>query len=363
MRNIIGKGRIYQLESLRNEGFKKAELSTVESCLHIDPKIHRDIEIFSMHEDKGKFCIEKSIVWGNIGDNSRLGDLSEELLKRQINYAHKHGIKRFVFHPGNANIFVCEREVALSTVVKRIKRIYDSFVDCKGKQTLNVKLCIENSEFRPDITAYHNERLVVDAKHVNSLLKKADEKNIKLHLVVDIEHLYVTSIFKLIYDDLKNEYESITSPSTCIKAKREADKKAEKMLLARAKEDDIKKEISRFLSNFFKELGCYAKRVEAIHVCGSDYHNYKKIKENTTRTKGSHLPICYSSDDKGKCITDKVNHLEYLNLLDEYVDDKVPLVIEVEVPFSETKNYIEYVSESRDRLNKIQKFTNYNKLN
>ena len=106
-----------------------------------------------------------------------------------------------------------------------------------------------------------------------------------------------------------------------------------------------------------------SQRRARAHVCGSDYHNYKKIKENTTRTKGSHLPICYSSDDKGKCITDKVNHLEYLNLLDEYVGDKVPLVIEVEVPFSETKNYIEYVSESRDRLNKIQKFTNYNKLN
>lgn len=352
MRNIIGKGRIYQLESLRKKGFEKAELSTVESCLQIDPR-PRDSEIFSMHEDKGRFCIDGSIVWGNIGDNSRLGDLSEELLKRQIDYAHKHGIKRFVFHPGNTNIFVCEREVALDTVVKRIKRIYDSFVD-KGKHNLNVKLCIENSEFRPDITAYHNERLVVYAEHVTSLLEKADEEQIKLYLVVDIEHLYVTSIFKLIYDDLKNEYESITSPSTCIKAKREADKKAEKMLLARAKKDDIKEEISGFLSNYFKELGCYAERVEAIHVCGSDYHNYQ-IKENTTRTEGSHLPICYSSDVSGKCIKDKVNHLEYLKLLDKYVGDKVPLVLEVEAPFSETKNYIECVSDSRDRLDEIQK--------
>jgi len=349
VRKIIGKGYSCQLGLLAKQGFKEAELAIKnEHCLEIDPT-QSNTKIFSMHEFKGNIQVGKSKEWGNIGDNWKFGDLSEDLLKRQIEFARNYGIPRFVFHPGFTNIFVCTREAALDTVVRRLKRIYDSFVNKKGRQTRGVKLCIENSEFRPDITAYHNERLVVDADHTLNLIEKAEEKGVKLSIVVDIEHLYVTAIFRPLYDELRRDYEKISCPVSCPIHKQNADNSAEERLLEFSRRNEVKEQISDFLKDYFERLGSF---VEAVHVCGSDFRNYKRSKKSETTTVGSHLPIGYSGEIDGVHVKDRVDHKEYLNLLDKYTSPQVPLIIEV-TPKPEPIDYLQCVVDSKKRLMEI----------
>lgn len=364
-RDIFGKGRICQLEALARECFEKAELAVPHDCyLKIEPGPHNIRRIFSMHEFKGTFrvgdpnvCV--SDVWGNIGDNSMLGDLSEELLRRQVKYAKTHGIKRFVFHPGFTNIFVCKKDVALDTVAKRLKRIYDSLVDKKTEE-LRVKLCIENSEFRWDLTAYHNERLVVDACDTRTLLKKCEKEGIPqdvMKVVVDIEHLYVTAMFKKVYKEIKQFYRRIRCPWSCPTAKENADRQAEKKFLKYWVGHEPKDTIRPFVKSFFEELGS---RIEAVHVCGSDYTKYRKPKKETTAKKvtttvGSHLPICYSGRSFGEHVRDKVEHKEYLRLMNDLeIPKSVPLIVEV-TSKPKAKNYVQCVSKSRDNLARIQR--------
>lgn len=366
-RDIFGKGRICQLEALAGVCFEKAELAVPrDCCLEIGPGRQNIERIFSMHEFKGSFrvgdhneCVPD--VWGNIGDNSILGDLSEELLRRQVKYAKTHGIGRFVFHPGFTNIFVCKKDDALDTVARRLKRIYDSLVDKKTEE-LGVKLCIENSEFRWDLTAYHNERLVVDACDTVELLKRCEKEGIPqdvMRVVVDIEHLYVTAMFTPVYERIKRLYEELSCPSSCLKAKENADNQAEREFFEHWCEKEPLDEIRRFVRKFFEELGT---RIEAVHVCGSDYKMYrkpKKKKETTakkvTTTVGSHLPICYRGPSFGEHVQDRVRHEEYLKLMDELgIPKSVPLIVEVT---SKPKggDYIQCVSKSRDSLARIQR--------
>ena len=317
-----------------------------------------------MHEFKGSFrvgdhnvCV--SDVWGNIGDSSILGDLSEELLRRQVKYAKTHGIERFVFHPGFTNIFVCKKDVALDTVARRLKRIHDSLVDKKTEE-LGVKLCIENSEFRWDLTAYHNERLVVDACDTRTLLNKCEKEGIPqdvMRVVVDIEHLYVTAMFKKMYKEIEQCYRKIRCPWSCPKAKENANRQAEKKFLKYWAGHEPKDTIRPFVKSFFEELGS---RIEAVHVCGSDYTKYRKPKKETTAKKvtttvGSHLPICYCGRSFGEHVEDRVEHEEYLKLMNDLeIPKSVPLIVEV-TSKPKQKNYVQCVSKSRDNLAEIQK--------
>ena len=347
MREILGKGGICQLEELAKEGFKKCELYFTERDFEKKPK-NNIIDIFSMHEWKGRIRIDGFCTWANIGDNWIPGDRSERLLRRQIQYAQSNDIIRFVFHPGFVNVFVCNREDALRTVVRRLKRIYNA-IRKKNGGTFEVKLCVENSEFRPDITAYHNERLVVNADQTVKLLELARKEYLPLSVVVDIEHLYVSALFTPLYNELREYYEPISCLSTCTQAKQEANKKAEERLLeySRSEDCEVQNQISRFVTDYFKKLGPW---IEAVHVCGSDYKNYGAKKDTTTA--GSHLPICYNGYSNGVKVKDRVDHGEYLRLLDKYVDKQTPLIIEVSGKPNQS-DYLRCVNESRDKLHEI----------
>jgi len=338
MRRIIGKGWITQLNQLAEIGFEETELQIRnEADFEINP-LHPDVRIFTLHEWKGDFKVDGKRVWGNIGDAGELGDKSEELLGKHIAYAKEHGIERLVIHPGFTNIFEREKEAALDTVARRLERIHDPAV----------KICIENSEFRPDFTAYSNERLVVDADDLGFLLRRCE---VPLQAIVDIEHLYATTIFKAFYEELKPVYEKIKTPSD----KAKADNLAEKILVTYANEDpeQTKKQISDFVEQYFRQWNSL---VEAIHVCGSDYLNYKRPKNfvqkgpNPAVLIGSHLPIGFSGIIDQENVEDRVDHEQYLKLSHK----NTPIVIEVTAK-GMSEGYIYWLKESKENLDEIVK--------
>lgn len=328
MRNVFSKGFIEQLPELRERGFKGTELQIKdEEDLKRNPRVS-DIEIYTMHEFKGAFKLGNRTLWGNIGDNHIFGDLSEKLLKEHVGYARKHNIPRLVLHPGFVNAFTSDKDAALDTVARRLENIYDP----------NVELCIENSEFRPDFTAYSNERLVVDADNVEALFRKS---NVPLKLVADIEHLYVTAITKQFYEELKPLYQGAYNGNI---AKDEVDRQAEEKITAFTRDEPEKagKVISEFVNDYFQRLN---DQIDGIHVCGSDPLNYRLPREKGKTLIGSHLPVGVDREIEGDHVRDRVDHKGY----DSAANENAPIILEITSKGC-PGDYVDWVAKSRDNL-------------
>lgn len=324
----MSKGLIEQLPELRDLGFTATELQIRNEEDFSKNPLTEGIDIYCMHEFKGSFHMGNNKLWGNIGDNHIFGDLSEKLLRDHINYAKEYGIPRFVIHPGFVNILTSSKDAALDTVARRLENIYDE----------QVKICIENSDFRPDFTAYFNERLVVDSFDVDMLFKKS---NIPLSLTVDIEHLYNTAIFKQFYEDFQPMYQDVYMGKMC---KADADSKAQETLSEFVRNNPFETEniIKNFVKDYFEKWNDY---VELIHVCGSDPCNYRSRQHGGLTLLGSHLPLGFSGRLEGSYVKDRVDHKFY----DSIAKPDVPVVVEIQ-----DKNlpggYVNWVAKSRDYL-------------
>lgn len=325
-REIIGKGYISQLSDLEKIGFEKAEVS-IKKEENLEKSFQRNIEIFSVHEFKGSFSIDGVRTWSNLGDNYILGDLSEKLIKKHIKFAKKRNIKRLVMHAGFVNSFVSNKEEALLTLARRLERVYDP----------QVKICIENSHFRPDMTAYETERLNVAPKDIKFLKEESD---VPIHAVVDIEHLYATSLFKPFYNEFIESFREAKNEEE----KERISKKAEEKMMSYYRNNQVtaKDRVDNFVENYFEVV---EGNIEGIHICGSDYLNYESI-ENTQCLAGSHLPIGFEGKVKGREISDRVDY-EMISRLTE-----APFIIEVSSE-NISGNYLDWLKRSRENLEDI----------
>ena len=101
MTTIYGKGLLCQIGELKKKCCQKVELHLRSDCLDHEPEDcdERDSDnaIYTLHEFKGDFRLDGKSVWGNIANNGKLGDLSENFLRRHVQYCRRLGVERLVF--------------------------------------------------------------------------------------------------------------------------------------------------------------------------------------------------------------------------------------------------------------------------
>lgn len=306
MRRIACKGGIDQLPELIKEGFSEAEL-----FLAGEEDLERSVDfgkmgigIFSVHEFKGDFeKIKDFPMASNIADPGEAGDLTEELLRKTILYAKEHGIPRIVTHLGFYDAMTSDKLSSIQVATKRLARLYDP----------DVSICIENSEFRPDLTAYCKERQIVGAEDFKMLLKETTQP---IGVVLDIEHLYASAVFRPLYEKFRELY--VGNGLT----KEEYNKTVDKELQKFATEDPQRTMgiIRKYIEDSFEVTRGL---IEGIHTCGSDYHQYVRPPSGAVSRVGSEIPVGFEGEFEGIPILDRVDHKHYLKL------SNAPLVAEV----------------------------------
>lgn len=326
---LAGKGSIDQLTQLAELGIKHAELYVRSSDLEErrDPT-KKGVKLVTMHEFKGAFKIGGKTIWGNIGDNHILGDLSQALLRRHVEWAKEYGIPRLVLHPGFCNILAASKESAIETAAKRLDFIHDP----------EVLFCIENSEFGPE-TAFDNERLVVDSRDVELFSNKM---NIPFGIIVDVEHLYTTAVFKQVYSDLLLEFEEVQRGNILKEFALEFAYRRY-FEFANADPDKTRSLVDEFTEDYFTR---WKSSVEGVHICGTDFLEYRPTSSDTGPLAGSHLPIGFQGNVDGTPVEDRMNYKQVMSLTD------APLIIEANpkdgLPFEDS------LAGSFERLKKIK---------
>lgn len=321
--NILFKGDPDLIPKLIKEGFKSFELYIRNSQDYNCSFSNTNLQALHFHYklDDGRAI--------NLADNGEIGDLSEDMLKKAIACAKRNNIPRIVFHPPNVNLLKVNRQEAIQTMARRLKRAYDP----------EVQLCIENVALWIN-QLYTNQPLFVFPEEFFEISK---EVKIPLGLTLDVEHFCITSVMKIFYDDYLEDFKKFNTGLTNFEDIRQ---RFEKQLKQYCQQNDMAQHCHNFIVQSFLKLINHANH---IHACGSDFTQYFANSSTLWPTLGEHLPLGFNGVVEGAEVKDKINHRKWL----EIVQDK-NLDVVLEVSPKGNYDFMESLKNSNEHLQLCQ---------
>ena len=322
MRKILVKSGVKQLPLFESENYPyfEAYLRGDETDQELESLVSNKMKLITLHMP-GKVSNGTAYVETNFCNENASYAFRE--LERYVNFAEKHDVSYIVLHLGTFNSFKDKRELVLAAVADRMNQI----------KTSKVKICVENIPIWLNLS-FVNESVLYHPDHFKYLEKLCPQ----LGLVLDIDHLALTTIFDQFYQQNRLGYlEANDKESFLVELEKDIAK------TVKSNPEKYQRITNQAIKDFFSQV-----TPVGVHAVGSDFCNY--VDYRNLPLIGEALPLNYNGEINGVLTRNRLDHSIWVSLLPENTFITLELLIRKEY------NYLDQI---KNDWNYLQKLLNY----